>query len=382
MPAPKAAARPESTVNIFLDYCGTCNGGCPTCVLTSGERAAGVPLMSAAAAEAALADMAASLPEADKLVLGIGRANNLVLPESSMRDHLRIAAAACAAARFNSGAAEITTSLVGKLEPQIERAKRITDAFAAAGLPIEARFAVVGNTTLSSAPYWDNLDRFFRAMEEMRGGGEKDGNGDVLALNVTVSHLPEMGVIEGLVSAYRFPVNIVWVPMFDPGIGEEASLARFGDWLAEFVAMAVRVGVDANVVNWTRQAAAFRPTSVEQVAEHVAESTRRLFYVAPDGSWHHGFASVLSDMDPVRFDPLSTSVVDGHRVVVADPKRDLAALLRNKSCTACPHFFLCGMTGVYKHALLALRRYPNGTRTCPCGMRGVFEAATDWSETP
>lgn len=358
---------------VGLDYCGSCRGSCPTCVLTAAERALDVPLMRPADAERAFASMAATYPSVREVALGIGRGNNLALPASSVADHLAIAAAARRHLDFATGVLEVSTSLVGKLEPQVERAKRIVEAFRADPCGFDPRFAVVANTALGSPRYWANIDAFLSAMQEFRGG-PADGHGDIISLNLGIDSLPDLATVEALVSRYRFPVNLVWVPTFDPGAATEGGLARLGAWVAGFWAMAARLGLDANVVNRTADALSQRAEGLAQLAHHVSRSAGAVVYVAPDGRWHEGFTSVLAEMDPVRFDP-EAEVVRGQRRMVGDPRRDIARLMRNPACTACPGFSACVLSGAYKLGLLALRRHPGGTRACPSGMRETFELA-------
>lgn len=364
------------TLVVAMDYTGTCRGTCPTCVLSLDERRAERPLMTVDAIEAGLRALSASYSEIDRLYLGLGRGNTLALGEDSIDALLEVARAARRHLAYRCGVMEISTSLVGRLDPQIDRARLILDRFAAAGeVDIDPRFMVVANTALSSAPYWRNIDAFLTATEAHRGGRTIDGNGDIILLNVGIDSLPDIDWLASFLRDYRFPVNIGWVPTFDQAAADPDRLAILAGWLADFHAMAVDLGLDANIVNRTRDALANGESGLDGLINQTEMSAASLVYLTGDGAWHEGFTSIIAEMDPIRFDPAAPRI-GGQRRMVADARRDVARLMRNPACRACPHLGPCVAGGTYKLGLLTLRRHPRGTDVCPSAMNLVFERRT------
>lgn len=365
-------ARAETLI-VALDYCLSCHGTCPTCVLTKDERLLQKPAMSVRTAISALETIAPMYPSIGHLALGVGRGNNLMLPRDSIEDYLTISEAAERLMRFDNAVMEISTSLVGKIEPQIARASEIIEAFRMRKRRIDPRFVVVANTALASQKYWENLDLFLNAMEAARGG-RRDGTGDIMQLNLATDSLPDVAALCETLSAYRFPVNLAWTPAFDAGSRTEQGLEAITRWIGDFYSAAKRIGFDTNVVTRIASTISLGIDTIPEAVANVAGSASNTVYVAPDGKWHEGFASVLAEMDPVRYDPLSVRD-DGRNKVIGDMRAEVSRISKNGACMNCPHIPLCIATGAHKIGLIALRGHPNGTNACPSGMRNAFDAA-------
>jgi hypothetical protein len=363
------------TLILALDYCLSCRGTCPTCVLSKDERLLAAPAMKVGTAIAAIETIAPMYPSIGHLALGVGRGNNLMLPKETIGDYLAIAAAAERTMTFDDGVMEISTSLVGKIAPQIERASQIIEAFKVTGRRMDPRFVVVANTALSSQQYWENLDLFLTSMEAARGG-RRDGTGDIMQLNLATDSLPDVKAICEILSAYRFPVNLAWTPAFDAGSKSEEGLAAITGWIGEFHAQARRLGLDTNVVNRIDAVLSAGIGTIPEAVANVEGSAANTIYVAPDGQWHEGFASVLAEMDPIRYDPLSARGT-GRAKVIGDMRTEVSRITRNGACMSCHHLPLCIATGAHKIGLIALRQHPHGTVNCPSGMRDAFESAAE-----
>jgi hypothetical protein len=331
--------------------------------------------MKVETAVAAIETIAPMYPSIGHLALGVGRGNNLLLPHETIADYLEIAAAAERSMTFDDGVMEISTSLVGKVQPQIQRATEIINAFRAAGRRMDPRFVVVANTALASPQYWENLDLFLTSMESARGG-RRDGTGDIMQLNLATDSLPSVKSLCEVLGVYRFPINLAWTPAFDAGSKSEEGLAAITSWIGEFHAEARRMGLDTNVVNRIDAAISSGIGTIPEAVANVVGSASNTIYVAPNGEWHEGFASVLAEMDPVRYDPHSARET-GRAKVIGDMRSEVSRISRNGACMNCNHLPLCIATGAHKIGLIALRRHPNGTAACPSGMRAAFDAAVE-----
>lgn len=354
---------------VATDYATTCSGTCPTCVLSSFERGRRDPASTVDAIIAGLRTAAASYGHVGTLALGIGRANVLDLPESSIGEIGLIARAAADCFDHDELVLEVSTSLVGKIDRQIDRAKAIVEASKAWNCDI--RFVVVANTALHSEKYWRNVDTFYGAMAAVRGGRLSEDSGDIIQLALAVDSLPEPEELARRVAGYRSPVNLTWAPAFDRGLAREDSLPRLESWIAQWYSLTSAFDADSSLVNRIRQSLPMADAGMSDAVSHANESSRAIVYISPRGTWHNGLFTVLAEMDPVRFDPEGA----GSAIAGTDP-RALRRFLTNPACAACEFSNACIASGSHRIGMIALRRFPEGTGHCPSGLRAAFASAS------
>lgn len=355
---------------VAMDYATTCAGTCPTCVLTKVERDFAAPASSVESILNAMRKAGAAYEHAGTLAVGIGRANVLALPESSIAEIVDIMEGARSAFAFDKIIAEISTSLIGKIEAQIDRAKKLSLALAERGF--ESRYVIVANTALSSEKYWGNLDRFLTEMEDFRGGRMEEGNGDILQLALAVDSLPDVTQLANRFKAYGFPINLTWAPGHDKGAADLQSLERLGLWLAAFYSHAVELGLDASIVTRIDNAMSQGVTSMMTGSRHAERSSEAVVYLSPDGNWHNGLFTALAEMDPVRFDPASE-----RQTMAGTSPKELRQIMANPACRTCPYIGPCVSVGGHKIGLIALRQHEKGTSVCPSGLKHCFALAEE-----
>lgn len=356
---------------VATDYATTCSGTCPTCVLTKDERLLTFPATNAAKLSVGFREAAASYGRADTLALGIGRANVLDLPSRSICEIGDIVKAAAEAFDHREMVVEISTSLVGKIDRQIARAKEILAA--AEEWPCDdVRFVIVANTALHSEKYWKNVDTFYQEMADLRGGANVDHSGDIVQLALASDSMPDPSVLAARIGGYRSPVNLTWAPAFDRGLDAgESALETMGQWIESWYALTSDGLVDSSLVNRVRQSMGMMDSGMREAAQHADESGRAVVYVAPDGTWHNGLFTVLAEMDPVRFDPLA-----GGKAMSGTDPRELRRFLTNPACAACEFSNACIASGSHRIGMIALRQFPGGTSVCPSGLQSAFASAS------
>lgn len=351
---------------VAMDYATTCAGTCPTCVLTKDERSLKEAASTVKAVSRGLKTAAEEYAHIGTLAIGIGRANVLSLPETSIKDIVKILNCAKQVFPFEKIMCEVSTSLIGKIDNQITRAQRISQETSKIG--VETKFVVVGNTALVSEKYWKNLDQFLRAMEEFRGGRDIDDNGDILQLALSSDSLPDPEVLAQRVKDYRFPINIAWAPGHDRGARNEKNLAKIGEWLGQFYDASQIFNLDCSLNNRVDTVMSLRTNNIPSAVEQTIQSSKSIVYIDQEGEWHHGLFTVLAEMDPVRFDPIRS----GKTMIGISPK-EIRSLITNEACKQCPFVGPCISSGGHKIAQITLRNYLNGTTVCPSGLRGCFE---------
>jgi hypothetical protein len=354
---------------IATDYATSCSGTCPTCVLSKIERKRSYPATDANTIIVGLRAAAGSYGHVGTLALGIGRANVLDLPEESIEEIGTIVAGAGEAFDYDEMVVEISTSLVGKIDRQIDRAKMIMEASQKWGCDV--RFVIVTNTALHSEKYWRNVDTFYQAMADMRGGASHDENGDIIQLALSLEFLPDPKELADRVAHYKSPVNLTWAPAFDNGLKDDESLRRLEQWLGDWYRLTSQADIDSSLVNRVRQNIRMVGSGMMEAVAHATESSRAVVYIGTDGSWHNGLFTVLAEIDPARFDP------SAHPASIAGTSvRDLRRFLTNPTCSACKFSDACISSGSHRIGMITLRQFPNGTESCPSGLRSAFASAS------
>lgn len=356
---------------VATDYATTCSGTCPTCVLAREERLRPAAATTPELILSGMRSAAETYGDVGTLAVGIGRANVLDLPEGSVEEIGRVARGAQGMFGQEDTLLEVSTSLVGKLDRQTDRALRILEA--SADWKADVRFVVVANTALHSDKYWSNVESFLSRVEASRGKSDEDGNGDILQLALALDSLPDPDELAGRVSYQKAPMNLTWAPAFDRGLKDEDALRRLGEWIVRWWDLTAAGDMDSSLVNRVRQSMRMMDSGLRDAADHARQSSAAVIYVTPQGGWHNGLFTVLAEMDPVRFDPEA----EGGPMSSTTP-RELRRLLANPACGDCPFVNACVASGSHRVGLMALRRFPDGTSACPSGLRGAFEAA--WRE--
>jgi hypothetical protein len=354
---------------VATDYATTCSGTCPTCVLTKIERLRSYPATTPEKIIEGLQGAAGAYGRVGTLALGIGRANVLDLPEASIGEIGRIVAGAAACFDHEELVVEVSTSLVGKIDRQIARAKAIMEASREWGCDV--RFVIVANTALHSEKYWKNVDTFHAALADMRGGAGSENSGDIIQLALSLDSLPEPSELAGRVAGYRSPINLTWAPAFDRGVVGDESLARMEAWIAEWYRLTAHEEMDSSLVYRIRQNLPMMESGMPEAVAHATESSRAVVYVGTDGSWHNGLFTVLAEIDPSRFDP--SAPADS---VAGTGARDLRKFLTNPACSACEFSGACIASGSHRIGMITLRQFPDGTESCPSGLRAAFASAS------
>ena len=353
---------------VAIEYATTCSGTCPACVLTRDERLSRAAAGHVPSICRALEEAGSAAGKAGTLALGVGRANVLDLPATSVADIGRMVAAARSAFRHGELVVEVSTSLVGKIGLQIERAEALLRA--AEEWACDLRFVVVANTALGSKKYWANLDMFLGRMTALRGG-DADGNGDIVQLALAIGSLPDPDALAGRLARYRSPVNLVWSPAFDSDAATEEGLLKLEAWLDRWYRVTAGNGMDSSLVTRLRPTAGMADLGLPEAVIHAQRSGEAVIYVGSDGRVRQGLFSVLAEMDPVRFDPLA-----GEGEMAGTSARELGRLLRNPACARCDHVMSCVASGSHRSAMIVLRNHPRGTTACPSGLRAAFASAS------
>lgn len=355
----------ESRILNF-DYCGNCHGKCTACLLTEEERRRDTPFLNRTQIGQAIVNAARHLPETQFLAIGVGRGNTLTLQESSIEDIAYLAAKAREEIVFEEGILEVSTSLVGKLDEQIERAKKI-EARVEASSGLETRFVVVINPELSSDGYWRLVRNFFEEMESSRRG-HTESPGDIAVVNLSAAALPNAREFARRMDGWHFPVNVAWVGGVDGGMAGWQAIDQVGRWFANFYEESLLLDLDCSLISRAKNTLSATEAggdlgTLQDMARAVGES---LVFVDHMGHVHRGAFTLLGDMDPMRF-PMGNKEVS------------VAPMLRNRSCQVCTYLSACIHAGGAQLYTANVRAMGETVVGCMTGLKAVFEKAVELS---
>lgn len=333
-------------LNLNLDFCGTCHGSCVGCLLSDEERRRPTAFLR----PNDLDPLVSALQQAgwggqlsvEHLVLGFGRGNTLMLSDTEWQDLYAIARRLKNVVPHAHCSVEISTSLIGKIEPQIATALRRREE----APDLDLRFVVVANADLFSDGYWLNLRRFFERMAQARGGGEHSG--DVVVLNLHANRLPKVQDLLDRVQGVPFPVNVVVLPLYRTGFPEDRALNdhlhAVEAWWAEWARGAQDAGLDSNLVNYL-DAHGHAWSGLGGAHANLLASRDSVWFVQKDGQVNPGLFTVFGDMDPVR---------TAHRLMQPFPPLNTLSrrLMKAPACVGCPVFTTCYGSGGAVHAVL------------------------------
>lgn len=355
------------TLIVNVDYCGTCAGTCPTCVLSKDERLSQVPLISTNLIDDALCAISNEIFKSPKqIALGLGRGNHLVMNENSISDITEVAISVLKHFHSAEYSFEISTSLVGKIDRQIDRAKLlINEINSKTSGKVDVRFVVVANATLSSPKYWDNVKKFLNDLSLYRKTLNLKETGDIVQINLSLSEMPDPHFIAEKMGNHGSPLNIAWVPAFDEYAKHNDYLAKIGTWLTEFYLISKEKKYDCNLITWGERALRAKDFTMEDLKEHSEFSSKSLIYISQDGQWHNGFPTILADFDPIRFDPESRN--SSNNVI-----KDLSKMMKNPFCRSCDYLQSCIYSGGHKISLV-VQRNKSLNNVCYNGLSDLFK---------
>ena len=359
---------------VNVDFCGTCRGTCPTCVLTKDERLTNAPLTTPDLVISALMDIKNKYgSQHESFIFGFGRGNHLVLPEYTVEQMMEIMDFIHENFDAHEYLIEVSTSLVGKIIPQIERAKLIIDKISDRYHKFDIRYVVVANVGVSSPKYWENVFLFLNELKQHRGG-DYDGNGDIVQVNLSIDNLPDLDWFESYFKDFSSPLNIAWVPSFDSNTGNKKFMDDFENWMLRFYEISISNNLDTNIINWALRSIKFNNFSLNELIDNALHSSKSLLYIDPYGVYHNGYPTIMADMDPVRFDPFAATLNNSERKsTLHNNGKDILNLLRNKSCRQCKYISTCYHSGGYRISLISMRYNENNEPMCLNGLRKTFE---------
>lgn len=363
-----------NTANIVnIDYCGYCNGKCLTCLLSEEERSLSYPFLVKEKLSSSLKKAVLSLDDRSRdTVIGFGRGNILSLEEKYFFEMADSVFELLEELGPNVKIIEVSTSLIGKIDDQIKKAKKLCDIFPE---KTDVKFVVVIDTqNINKENYWSNIEKFFKEMSDFRGGG--DDSEDVLSINISSRSLPSVETLIDKIKWVKSSVNIIWIGETDfIGCESKEETAEILEvWFRDFYLQAKENGKDSSLAYRVENALQYgnKITGIQEAKTMIQNHYKRFRFIASDGSVHHALPSIFGDIDPVRYKDFYTKTesFDANDFVL----KDTLEFMRIKACRECEFAFSCISSGMYKIAVMNKKLSAHG-KICPSLIKKTFEEA-------
>lgn len=268
------------------------------------------------------------------LVIGFGRGNTLNLNKTGIDSLLSLMSWCRENFTFEEIIFEVSTSLIGKLESQVDIAKYIVEQ------EEKAYFNMVLNSELTSKSFWRNVASFHDALSEFRTIKYNiiDGNADILVLNVNPQKLPSLDDLKEFTKNYHSPVNISIFPFNNGAIIGEADIEKIKDWSIKL--WTEFKNKDLNIKNFLDGLNSINMESNLEAYKSYSEMTFKSYiFIDKNGEITEGSLSIMGEVDKIRLldkFQVELSIEDGFK-----------SMIKNKHCRGCEFQKQCILSGAY-----------------------------------
>lgn len=343
---------------INTEYFFQCAGSCSGCFLTDEEKTSTTIYKDNILK--AFYDISKTLLKQEELVIGIGRGNLLNLSYSQIDDLLDLVKWCENNFKYEKIIFELSTSLIGKIETQIDKAIYILKKSPNNNI----YFNTVLNSEITSQKFWDNVKQFFQTTEKYRvGQGLLDDTGDILVLNINPNKLPHLPFFKDFLENHYSPVNIALFPFEKGSISNEKMLDLI-KWTESLYH--ILKDKDFNMKNFVNSIASYE-YDIESIFTHYHGTKNSYIFVYKTGEITHGSMSIMGEVDYIRL--LNKYELN------PDIKTAFIKMQKRKSCQVCPVQKECLYSGAYINFLANEKSLD--TAICPSSYKKLFELIKD-----
>lgn len=339
---------------INTEYFFQCAGSCSGCFLTNEEKNSTNIYKNNILK--AFEKIAKTLDKKEELVIGIGRGNLLNLSYNQLDDLLDLLKWSENNFQYEKITFELSTSLIGKIENQIEKAIYLLERSSNNNI----YFNTVLNSEITSQKFWENVKQFFNTTEKYRKKqGMLDDTGDILVLNINPNKLPNLSFFKEFLVNHFSPVNIALFP-FEKGTITDEKMSTLIDWTEELYE--VLKDKDFNMKNFINSIEQYE-YDVESIFTHYHGTKNSYIFVYKTGEITNGSISIMGEVDYIRL--LNKYELN------TDIKNAFTKMQKRKSCQICPVQKECLYSGAYLNFLANEKSLD--TRICPSSYKNLFQ---------
>lgn len=339
---------------INTEYFFQCAGNCSGCFLTDEEKNSTNIYKNNILK--AFKEIVKTLDKKEELVIGIGRGNLLNLSYSQLDDLLDLLKWSENNFQYEKITFELSTSLIGKIETQIEKAIYLLERSSNNNI----YFNTVLNSEITSQKFWENVKQFFNATEKYRKNkGMLDDTGDILVLNINPNKLPSLSFFQEFLIDHYSPVNIALFP-FEKGTISNEKMNALINWTEELYE--VLKDKDFNMKNFINSIEQYE-YDIESIFTHYHGTKNSYIFVYKTGEITNGSISIMGEVDYIRLlskYELNTNI-----------KNAFTKMQKRKSCQICPVQKECLYSGAYLNFLANEKSLD--TKICPSSYKNLFQ---------
>lgn len=347
---------------INMEYFLQCFGHCSGCFLSEEERQESnvykntllLPLLNLSKKYKKI--------EIEHLVVGLGRGNILNLSAASLEEMLSFISKIESLFQYKKITLEISTSLIGKIDLQIEKALFLLSRNK------NIYFNLVINSELTSSTFWQNIGRFYQATSSYRinNWNWTDNYGDILVLNINPENLPDLNFIENFTLSYGSPINISIFP-FQNKITKD-SLKKLNDWTNTL--WYKFKDKDLNIKNYLVNLNASNiENNLENMNQYQSYTEKSYYFIDKMGKLINGSLSIMGEVDKIRLLEkfgLKLNINEAY-----------TSMQKHKACRLCPYQKECLLSGSYLNFMANKKNYNDGTY-CLSGYKNIFSAFEEY----
>lgn len=339
---------------INSEYFFQCAGNCSGCFLTDEEKNSTNIYKDNILK--AFKEISKTLEKQEELVIGIGRGNLLNLSFKQLDELLEVIHWCETNFKYEKITFELSTSLIGKIDTQIEKALYILNKSNKDNI----YFNTVLNSEITSQKFWENVRLFFNTTEKYRiNKGLKDDTGDILVLNINPNKLPDLNFFRDFLKEHYSPVNIALFPFEKGNISNEKMLSLIA-WSEELYK--VLRDKDFNMKNFIKSISEYE-YDIESIFTHYHGTKNSYIFIYKTGEITNGSISIMGEVDYIRL--LNKYELN------ADIKSAFTKMQKRKSCQTCSVQKECLYSGAYINFLANEKSLDN--KICPSSYKNLFE---------
>lgn len=254
---------------------------------------------------------------------------------------------------------EVSTSLIGKINNQIEKAKYIIEKNK------NVYFNVVINSEVTSEKFWENWNTFRVENIKVRQNfldKNDDESGDILVLNINPKNLPDIDFIYNKVKDVPSPVNVSMFPFSVKDISND-DLYLMNKWTEKMFNQFSHL--DLNISEFLKRLNSYEFKNIDDVMEYHRNTLNAYYFIDKNGNKTSGSLSIMGEVDFVR-------LLEKFKIT-PDLKGTWKKMQGDRVCSSCDYQNQCLLSGAYLN-MLANSQYNKENKTnCWSGYKNIFE---------
>jgi len=387
-----------------VEYCGNCHGTCHGCALSDSQLSSKEPFNNIDDIDVNIAPYLRYLDEnrVKNIAIEFGRGNHLTLDSKYIDDIINFAENLFYSYSFEHINIEVSTSLIGNFNNQVDVAKRLIDEEQRFDGKINFKFVVVANTSIDNGNYWNKIRSFlkiteshreFHIIEEAKKMGvdvssmdtpEIDGCGDIIILNISPIKVPDIHLIYRHITRLKSPVNLSW--WFNDGIKSsitEEDISKVEKFLYQFVSYPTFSEIDCSfsesIVRFLEERRSFQKDSLPTMIQSSME--KYSIFIDHDGKVLPAFFTPFGLVEAGRV----SCVAKDSFYEDLDHARDvhiqnlIKAAASSTACTKCIVRDVCVYTGIINIGMMNianLKETGKKFKGCPAGVKSSIRHLT------